>query len=108
MPTQVAYRCHCGKSESTMPSQGLHDVCENCGSPRLATHVGSSASAQPSTAMQATATALAASPIKALPLVPTGNPNSPKITKSIVSNGKVSTVVVDMLSGRIINDTRNG
>jgi hypothetical protein len=25
-----------------------------------------------------------------------------------VSNGKVSTVVVDMLSGRIINDTRNG
>jgi hypothetical protein len=108
MPVQPSYRCHCGKRVSATPSQGIHDVCENCGSVVSASHVGSSPSAQASPAMAASVTLLQSSPLKAAPVVPTGNPNSPKITKTVLSNGKVSVVTIDALSGKIINDTRNG
>lgn len=108
MPVQPSFRCHCGKRVGTMPSQNVHDVCENCGSAMVAAHVGSSPAAQMSKTMQESAALLQTSPLKAAPITPTGNPNSAKITKTVVSNGKISVVTIDAVSGKIINDTRNG
>jgi hypothetical protein len=49
-----------------------------------------------------------ASPLKAAVQVPTGNPAHAIISKTVVSNGKVSVIKIDAVTGRIINDTRQG
>jgi hypothetical protein len=101
---QPIYRCMCGTLQNSMYTT---DICERCGDGLLAAHVGSAVSAQPAAA-KALATKFAGNPALAAPLTPVGNPLHPKKTVVMVSNGKTSSVVIDMVTGFPLNDTRQG
>lgn len=98
MPNFPIFRCACGRQSGTMPTQG-DDVCLHCGTPLLAQHVGSAATAQ------LTPAAKKASPL-ATSVVPKGNAAHPTLTKTILSAGKQVTIKVDAVTGVIIADGR--
>jgi hypothetical protein len=105
MSVTPLYRCMCGTLRNNMYTT---DICHRCGDGLLAVHLGSAVSAQPSLAAQTLATKLAANPTLASPSAPVGVPGNPKKTVTVASNGKTSVMVVDLITGFPLNDTRQG
>lgn len=101
--TTPIYRCQCGTQSSSFMTD---DVCEKCGTARMAAHLGTSAAAQPTPAAVAAFTAAAKAPAKAAPITPMGNPAHPTFVKSTIAGSKVVTVTYDAVTMKPINDTR--